>query len=865
MRLAGRRDQGWRAGLNDWGTMIPEAQGVGIAVAPRTLRQARDTRYRFYRQVWKRSETPTAVSVEPATWIIFTDSIGLGKQISLQLNGAAHRVIEVTPGKAFTRVGKNRYVIHPSNRADYDRLIGDIRKRGNDPQKIMHLWSVGDESRKATDETLSLSFYSLLYLSQAVQEQELVPLNIAVISNRLQRVLVETPHNAARAALLGVRELMNRQVPGITCRSIDCDPVTQGMDYVAVQLIAEQCSQSDDPVVAYRGEDRWIQAIEACDKHSSSKRAALKQRGVYLIAGGLGDLGLAISESLARDCRARLVLVDTSALPARDEWSNALRASGTAERVKHVLQKVSQLEALGAEVFSVNADISRQSELTRAFELAEGHFGTIDGVVRATCLGERSPSDGKSIESAARILSQNVQGALVLNDFLQLKSVDFLALFSSEEPKNSSEPMMEHVGASAFQEAFASCLANTRTLAVTYESGQTAAECQLAELLAQFLGSDISSVIVSSKDLVRTEAATRTDAGGSRALVKEDVEAVLMSWWRELLALDEINLDDDFFELGGHSLIGVSLFSKIKKTYGLELGLATLFEARTIRDLARLIRQGSKPADVAGTTPWSPLVPIQPRGRRRPLYVISGLGGNVVKFHSLALHLGEDQPMFGLLPRGLDGKSPYHTRIEDIAADYVKAIRAKQPHGPYQVVGYSFGGIVAFEVAQQIVAQGERVSLLGLFDTLEWHYGDKVDESLRPGERLDTIKEHLNEIFFGRDGRSYLSKLVSGKLLDLKHKVFRATGRTIAQENVSIEEINAYAGAGYRPKPFVGKLVLFRSEKRSVTDGNDPLLGWGDFANGGVDVHHVPSTHFNMLQEPAVKVVADQLRTRLEA
>jgi thioesterase domain-containing protein len=217
------------------------------------------------------------------------------------------------------------------------------------------------------------------------------------------------------------------------------------------------------------------------------------------------------------------------------------------------------------------------------------------------------------------------------------------------------------------------------------------------------------------------------------------------------------------------------------------------------------------------------------------------------------------------LPRGLDGKSPYHTRIENIATDYVKAIRSQQPSGPYQVVGYSFGGIVAFEVAQQMVAEGETVSLLGLFDTLEWHYGDKVDELLRPGERIDAIRAHLNGIFFGKDGLNYFSKLLTAKLLSAKHQILRSLRRPIAQENTSIEEANAYAGAAYRPKPYRGKLVLFRSEKRSITDGNDPLLGWGGLADQGVDVHHVPSTHFNMLQEPAVKIVAAQLRTHLKS
>jgi thioesterase domain-containing protein/acyl carrier protein/NADP-dependent 3-hydroxy acid dehydrogenase YdfG len=842
---------------------MPESQPVGIAVAPRSPAERKDTGCRLYHRVWRRSEIPAAVSVEPATWIIFTDAMGLGKQVVLQLNGAGHRVIEVSPGKAFTRLSNNRYVIRPSSRADYDRLIGDIRKRGNTPQKIMHLWSVCNESRNAIEPMLSLTCYSLSHLGRIIQEQELSPLNIAVISNRLQSVLGEPVHNPVRATVLGVTRHLYEELKEITCRSVDCDPIAQGTAYVAVQLIAEQCSRSNDPVVAYRGEDRWIQGIEPREAHRSGKPKILKERGVYLITGGLGDQGLAIAESLARDCRAQLVLVDRLALPPRGEWTNTLAASSTSEGVKQALRKITLVQSSGGEVLPLCADVGRQEELARVFELAVAQFGKIDGVVHAPSIFE---SSSLREEPAARVVSDEIQGTLALQELLKKTTVDFFALFASVPSPMATAERADYEAVSAFFQAFVNCGPGVRTLAIHWESAQNEMDGRsgrdAADVLSQVLASDTSNgVIVSSNDLLRHEVMAKSGVAwnNSRTAAKEDVEGVLRNWWLELLSLDEIDLDDDFFELGGHSLIGVSLFSKIKKTYGLDLGLATLFEARTVRELAQLIRRSSKAPEIAGPKPWSPLVPIQPKGKRRPLYVISGLGGNVVKFHSLAVHLGEDQPIFGLLPRGLDGKSSYHTRIEDIATDYVKAIRAKQPNGPYQVVGYSFGGIVAFEVAQQMVAQGEQVSLLGLFDTLEWQYGDKVDESLRPGERIDAIREHVNEILFGQEGGSYLKKLLAGNFFKIKRGILRTLGRPIAQENASIEEINSYAGAVYRPKLYPGKLILFRSEKRSLSDGSDPFLGWGGLADRGVEVHHIPSTHFNMLQEPAISVLAKDL------
>jgi thioesterase domain-containing protein len=224
----------------------------------------------------------------------------------------------------------------------------------------------------------------------------------------------------------------------------------------------------------------------------------------------------------------------------------------------------------------------------------------------------------------------------------------------------------------------------------------------------------------------------------------------------------------------------------------------------------------------------------------------------------LAFHLGQDQPVYGLLPRGLDGKGSYRTRIEDIAADYVEAIQATQPEGPYHLVGYSFGGIVAFEVAHQILMRGGRIGLLGLFDTIEWQYGEKIDASLRPGQRLDVVSEHLKAVF-RRNGAEYLRSLLAAKFLHMKHKLGRPTSRVIG----SIEEINTYAAANYRAKVYPGKLTLFRSAERTISDGTDEMLGWGALAVEGVEVHSVPSNHFNMLREPAVKVLAEKLRSRL--
>lgn len=857
----------------------------------------RDSDRLFYRRSWVRMEPPAVVSAEPSRWMIFLDSVGLGNQISAQLRGAQHQVIEVRPGNRFARVRKGQYVIRPACRADYDALIVDVAKCGIFPHRIIHLWSVcHDSARTSLDETLNLSFYSLLNLAQAVKDQGLSGLDIAVVSNRLQSVSTEPIIEPARATMHGVARVIQREMPEITCRAIDCDPMGQGTGYVAVQIITEHLASFTDPVVAYRGDERWRENLERLDLRGAASHPRLKHGGTYLITGGLDRWGLRTAESLARDFHAQLILVDQMALPPCEEWEGTLQRAASPEHAR-VLRKLSEIKSLGCEVIAICADATRHDEMVRAIELARLKFGSINGVIHAAGLSEDKSLQMKAQGSTARILDTKIKATLVLEDVLSKEPLDFFALFSSLDSVIPCAGRIDEAAASAFLDAFASSPNDRCRVAIAYESWREAGVApSVAEqrsesvgnrrpesterdpieaeetpgilpsegtkALTQILSTETpSTVVVCAQDLLALEASARgaTKRAVTPSASREDVEGILLEWWREFSQSGQVSLDDDFFALGGNSLAGVQLFTRIKTAYGLNLGLATLFEAPTIRQLARLIRESSG-SGRAKPQPWSPVVPIQPKGSRPPLYVISGLGGNVIKFHSLAFHLGETQPMYGLLPRGLDGKDSFLTRIEDMATYYMEAIRTVQSDGPYCLAGYSFGGIVAFEVAQQIVARGGTVNFLGLFDTIEWHYAERVDRALRPGERIEVIKEHLRSMAFSPERFTYFKSLLNAKISQLKYRLFPSRNGPLPQEIGDLEEVNSYAAANYYPKPFPGKITLFRSTKRAVQHGSDEYLGWGDFAAGGLEVHHVGGTHFNILQEPEVRTVAEKLR-----
>ncbi len=186
-------------------------------------------------------------------------------------------------------------------------------------------------------------------------------------------------------------------------------------------------------------------------------------------------------------------------------------------------------------------------------------------------------------------------------------------------------------------------------------------------------------------------------------------EKIIANIWQECLSIDKIDVYSDFFELGGHSVVGVQVMARIEKETQNRLPLVALLKHPTIKNLASYMDRES--------IVWDSLVPLKPEGTKTPLYVIHGANHNVLMFNALAHKLDKDQPVYGLQSRGLNGVTEPHDSIDQMAADYISEIVASNPDGPYALGGFSYGGIVAYEMARQLLAQGKEVTILAQFDT----------------------------------------------------------------------------------------------------------------------------------------------------
>jgi len=321
------------------------------------------------------------------------------------------------------------------------------------------------------------------------------------------------------------------------------------------------------------------------------------------------------------------------------------------------------------------------------------------------------------------------------------------------------------------------------------------------------------------------------------AMATDPLQAQLVGIWEEVLSKRPIGIHDNFFDLGGHSLLAARLMHRTGQALGKTLPLAMLFHAPTIEQLADALRTDQ------WSQHWSSLVPIQPLGSEPPFFCIHGVGGNVVGFNRLGRHMAPKNPFYGLQSQGLDGKNPCLTSIEAMAAHYIASMRSVQPRGPYFLGGFSFGGLVAYEIAQQLRQRGEEVGLLVLFDT----YPGEVKAGA--ASRLKVlIKPSIKHWFHD------LPRALNKKI----RRTWR--GLHVPKSLWDVHNANRAAAAKYALRPYPGRVMLVRATDKPLEGSFDPHARWRDLA-GKLEIHEIASDHYDILLEPRVQELAASLQS----
>lgn len=645
-----------------WVDPVPTAQGTQrqqTQTGPNDdLPRIADVGGWFFAPGWRQAPPPVlyqasrSLSASRHNWLLFTDKRGIGKQLRERLLQAGQQVSIVTPGTSFVCSGQDLYSVRPDQRSDYDALCEALLKQGKLPDRVVHLWMLTpDTEMPGLEVALKEGYYSLLALTQALGDQDLERCAIIIIANNTQDVLGHEQISPEKATLVGPCRVIAQEYTNLACRLIDVELPEAGSaqeDPLLVSLLNELAADTDDTLVALRGKLRWIQSFEPVplpEQKIDSPELRLRQRGVYLITGGLGGIALEMAGYLAREYQARLVLTSRKSLPPREQWPQILASEGDQEGNGRHIRKIMELEAAGAEVLLVRADVADEAAMRSALVQTLETFGELHGVLHAAGVPGAGVIQLKTWEQAEAIMASKVQGTLVLQRVLGNRPLDFLALFSSMTSITGGGPgQVDYCAANAFLDAYARCHAGEhgRTIAIDWGEWQwNAWEAELKgynveaqeyfrahrqqfgisfeegiDAFKRIIATELPHVVVSTQDFRQvaerskqfTAAAVlqhtqqsregrerypRPDLASTYAAPNTELERQITAIWEDLLGVSPVGIDDNFFELGGNSLTGIDVIARLKKKLSAKtLAAHVIYEAPTVSSLARYIEQG---------------------------------------------------------------------------------------------------------------------------------------------------------------------------------------------------------------------------------------------------------------------------------
>ena len=605
----------------------------------------------FYAPAWARAPIATAAAAGPDaaahdTWLVLLDEYQLGDRLVARLERAGHDVIAVAAGEEFKRLGRGQYTIDPLSREDYQVLFKELSGSNRVPGVILHLFGVGPVSElegaaRNYGGDHERGFGTLLRLAQSLGESDFSSaVRLAVVSNDSLDVTGQEMLAPGKLTALGLCRVIPQEYPTVSCKYIDlawngfgpADVTDSNLD----RLLHDAAGRSTDPVVAYRGGHRWVQTFTEIDLGQPPAEASrLRTNGVYVITGGLGDIGLQMAKYLLKAVNARVVLTGRSGIPRREDWKQYLERHGHHDATSQRILRVQELETLGGEVLVLKADAGDLDQTREAFATAEKAFGDINGVIHAAGLISGDAFQLISdVDAAAcgRQFQPKIVGLCVLDEVIAGRALDFCVLVSSLSAVLGGLRYGAYAAANIFMDGFAYRRSRTSAfpwLTINWDnwmrsedearlaaSGSTPSGFVLTptegvEAFRRLLASDFGvQAIVSTGDLqsrldqwvnlealkdssqpeaVRSARMPRPNLQTDFVAPATELERSIAAIWEELLNVDRVGLNDNFFELGGDSFLGIQVISRLKRELGVKVTAVTLYEGPRVGLLAKII------------------------------------------------------------------------------------------------------------------------------------------------------------------------------------------------------------------------------------------------------------------------------------
>jgi len=633
-----------------------------------SLEKQKDIADWFYVPQWELSalSAPGKWREKRTCWLIFIDMGGIGLQLKKELEKEGDTVIAVkqaTGGQAgeFIRLKEGEYLLDPRQSNHYHQVLEELRLLKKFPHHIIHMWnktiSREVQEQYQGSEILDAGFYSLVYLAQAIGRQNIIEeCGITVITDHMQTVIGTECIYPEKAAVLAPCKSLPQEYPNILCRSIDIDRITPGSleEKELLQCLLAECrAKFHDTVVAYRDNRRWVLTFKRVVKQllstplslgSSEAAPQLRQKGVYLITGGLGLIGTRLARYLAEAVQAKLVLTGRRSFPNREQWKEWSSHHLGEKDISRKIQNLQEIESLGAEVLVVAADVADKKQMQEVINQAEERFGKINGLIHAAGF-LHSKSAFSILERLDRSLCEKhfqskMMGLKVLEEILTGKELDFCLMISSLSPILGGLGFAAYAAANLFMDAYvlwhnkektghwitvnwgdwqpdkkenpeAFIGASLEKLEMNAKEGIKTFQCVLAL-------KDFSQLVISAGNLqsrinqwiIPGGLRFKTGAPGKSTHMKKEVkeshpnlyegyqssrkeiEKIITDIWLDFYRVERVEKDDNFFDLGANSLDLIQIHTKLIKTLGKHISFDVMFEYPTIRKLADFLSEG---------------------------------------------------------------------------------------------------------------------------------------------------------------------------------------------------------------------------------------------------------------------------------
>ncbi|MGH8260432.1 MAG: SDR family oxidoreductase [Steroidobacteraceae bacterium] len=594
------------------------------------LAKRTDVRDWFYVPVWKCLPNLAAAADvlgaadASSSCILFDDGTGLG-DVFAHLGRRFRHVVRVRAAARFSNSARN-YTIDPLDASAYVRLLRHVTEMTGPPAVILHAWSIaaGERSLESSEDgQLDRNLISVLHLCQALGEcHDGRELQLLLLTDGAHAVVAGDQVQPEHAMLTAIAGVVAKELPWVVCRAIDVAvPMSaRRQRELIAAILAERLAPPDDSVIAYRGPSRWVRTTEPLPPPAPvGAESLLRENGAYLITGGLGEIGLALAESLAGSFRARLMLTTRSEFPAPEHWQRWLAERPREDRFSRAIERIRRMESAGARVLVLKADVTVQEQMNAVAALAVTSFGRLDGVIHTAGVARSALIQRVKAEMAADVLAPKTIGTQVLWRAVRDLDPIFFVCCSSLASILSPPGQYAYCAANAYQDAFIQAQdpeCSTKFISINWdawseggistdkgldlEHGMTRTEGR--EVFDLVLRSPLPQWLICTRELQmlqrwqlanRRESAISArgerDAGRNVVEPRNEMERALVRIWAEVLGIPDIGVFDDFFELGGDSLLAIQLNSRMQKVAAQPVQLKQLVSHPTIAELAQLL------------------------------------------------------------------------------------------------------------------------------------------------------------------------------------------------------------------------------------------------------------------------------------